>query len=116
MELVKGLVVPVARRSHLLALKILWRDDRRRPQDVADLRVLLGHASPDEILEAKAALSLITERGFHRGRALLASFEELLADEARQRGATPCRSGRSPAWCIVIRRARALLIPSSAVL
>jgi predicted nucleotidyltransferase len=80
LELVDGLIVPVALRSHLLALKVLARDDRRRPQDLGDLRALLERATAEEVSEARAALALIAERGFHRGRALVSDLEALLAD------------------------------------
>jgi hypothetical protein len=36
--------VPVARIGHLMALKVLARDDRRRPQDFDDLRALRREA------------------------------------------------------------------------
>ncbi len=39
-EILPGLVVPVARTGHLIALKLLARDDESRPQDLADLRSL----------------------------------------------------------------------------
>jgi hypothetical protein len=72
-----GLNLPVARTGHLIALKVLSRDDIRRPTDLADLLSLLERASPAELLEAEQLLSLITERGYHRDRDLLASFQEL---------------------------------------
>ncbi len=39
-EIAFGLVVPVAQVWHLLAMKVLSRDDLRRPQDLIDLRNL----------------------------------------------------------------------------
>lgn len=72
--------LPVARPSHLVALKVLARDDRRRPQDVIDLRALLHGMEPAEVEDARTALKHIQERGFHRGRNLLEDFEELLRD------------------------------------
>ncbi len=41
-EAVPGFIVPVARIGHLVALKVLARDDRTRPQDRVDLGALLG--------------------------------------------------------------------------
>ena len=41
LEVLPGLVAPVARTGHLVALKLLSRDDERRPQDRADLRATL---------------------------------------------------------------------------
>lgn len=38
LEVLPGLTVPVARIGHLIALKVLSRDDRDRHQDIADLR------------------------------------------------------------------------------
>lgn len=78
LEIVAGLVVPVARTGHLMALKVLARDDRRRPQDLDDLRALLAEASPEDLAEARAALRLIEARGFQRGRRLTEDFERLL--------------------------------------
>lgn len=69
-EIVPGLTVPLARTGHLLALKLLARDDRTRPQDADDLRALLEVASPDDLHEAQQALHLIETRGFNRGRDL----------------------------------------------
>lgn len=78
-EIVPGLVVPLATRAHLVALKVLSRDPRRRPQDDTDLRHLLEGISPAEISEARAALDLITARGFDRGKSLQAELNDLLA-------------------------------------
>ena len=41
-EIVPGLTVPIARIGHLLALKLLARDDRHRPQDWNDIRAPRG--------------------------------------------------------------------------
>jgi hypothetical protein len=79
LEIMPGLDLPVARTSHLIALKVLSRDDVRRPNDLADLRSLVPQASPEELQEVSGLLSLITERGFHRDRQLLSSFQELLS-------------------------------------
>ena len=42
-ELIPGLTLPVASTGHLIALKLLSRDDVSRPQDAADLQQL-AHA------------------------------------------------------------------------
>ncbi|HXW04051.1 MAG TPA: nucleotidyl transferase AbiEii/AbiGii toxin family protein [Vicinamibacterales bacterium] len=76
-QLLPELRVRVATTGHLIALKILARDDVTRPQDVADLRALLRVASPDELTRARTALTLITERGYHRGRDLHTALEKL---------------------------------------
>ena len=77
-EIVPGLTVPLARIGHLLALKVLARDDRHRPQDADDLRALLAVAAPDDLEEARRALQMIESRGFNRGRDLVALWTALL--------------------------------------
>jgi predicted nucleotidyltransferase len=79
-EIVEGLPVPVARIGHLLALKVLARDDRRRPQDWDDIRALLIEATPADVEEARAALHLIEARGFHRDKALGEAFDQILRE------------------------------------
>lgn len=78
LELFPGLHVPVASISALIALKILARDDQRRPQDLVDLRALLREAKAEDHEEVARLLALITERGFHRNRDLPADFQSLL--------------------------------------
>jgi nucleotidyltransferase AbiEii toxin of type IV toxin-antitoxin system len=78
LEVLPGLGLPVARTGHLIALKVLSRDDIRRPTDLADLRSLIAEASRAELQEAERSLSLITERGYHRGRDLPSLFRQLL--------------------------------------
>lgn len=80
LEIMPGLRLPVARTSHLIALKVLSRDDIRRPTDLADLRSLIARASREDIQGAERALSLITERGYHRGRDLPSLLQQLLED------------------------------------
>lgn len=63
--------VPVAQIYHLIALKVLSRDDARRPQDAGDLRQLLLAASPADLERALHAVHLIEARGFHRSRNLV---------------------------------------------
>lgn len=77
LEVLPGLNLPVARTSHLIALKVLSRDDLRRPTDLADLRSLIDRASSEDLQEAEQLLSLITQRGYHRDRDLLLSFQQL---------------------------------------
>jgi hypothetical protein len=80
-ELMSGVTLGVARIGHLLALKVLARDDVRRPLDLADLRALLRVASDVELARARDALTLIAARGYHRGRRLIAEFDVLLPAE-----------------------------------
>ena len=76
----EGVNVPVAARPHLIALKVLARDDRSRPQDYDDLVALTRRASPSETAHARRLLALIEERGFGRGRHLVTAFEGLLRE------------------------------------
>jgi predicted nucleotidyltransferase len=80
-ELLAGLRIPVARVGHLMALKLLARDDRRRPQDADDLRSLLKEATTGDLTEARDALSAIAARGYHRGRDLVEALETFLREE-----------------------------------
>jgi Nucleotidyl transferase AbiEii toxin, Type IV TA system len=80
LEIVEGLSIPVARVGHLLALKTLARDDRRRPQDWDDIRALLAEATSADIEEARIALELITARGFHRDKLLVEAFDEMMIE------------------------------------
>jgi predicted nucleotidyltransferase len=77
-ELLRNLTIGVARAGHLIALKVLSRDDVRRPQDLVDLRALLRVVMPGELARAREALALITARGYHRGRDLLNEMKQLL--------------------------------------
>jgi hypothetical protein len=73
-EVLRGFTVPVARLGHLVALKVLARDDRARPQDRVDLAALLARAEEASLMEAGQALAIVTRRGFHRGRDLSADL------------------------------------------
>jgi hypothetical protein len=84
LEILPGLTAPVASIGHLIAMKVLARDDRRRPQDWDDLRALTGLASQADVEQARAALELITQRGYARDRKLVRDFDVLL-DELAQR-------------------------------
>ncbi len=70
----------VASTGHLMAMKVLARDDRARPQDWDDIRALLREAEPHDLEQARAGLRLIEERGYHRGRPLLEAFERILRE------------------------------------
>jgi hypothetical protein len=74
LELVPGLVVPVASEGHLVALKLLSEADRR-PQDAIDLVALLRDISDQELSRAREAIALIEHRGTHRQKDLPASLE-----------------------------------------
>ena len=79
MEVLPHLTVPVAKSGHLIALKVLSRDDATRPQDLVDLRTLLGTASAADLALARDALESITARGYDRGRDLVGAMNDLLA-------------------------------------
>ena len=78
-EVQPGVVVPVARREPLIAMKLLARDDVRRPQDHGDLIALLARADPAEIGRAEAAVRLIEARGFAQGKDLVGALRALVA-------------------------------------
>ncbi len=78
LEILPGLSIPVASIGDLIALKLLSRDDDRRPQDAADLRALIREAESHDIETARAAVALITARGFHRERDLTALLDDAL--------------------------------------
>ena len=71
----------VAMTGHLIALKVLSRDDVRRPQDLVDLRALLRVASRAELARAQQALTLIAARGYHRGRDLMSELNSLRSSQ-----------------------------------
>ena len=77
-EMLPGLSMPVATTGHLIALKVLSRDDTTRPQDLPDLRALLRVASAAELARARHALALVMSRGYHRNRDLIVDLDRLL--------------------------------------
>ena len=78
MELIAGLVVPVALVGHLIAMKLLARDDDTRPQDRSDLVALRASATVADLRLAEQTIDLIDARGFGRGRDLRAALLELI--------------------------------------
>ena len=78
LDLLPRLSMRVATTGHLIALKVLSRDDVTRPQDLVDLRALLRIASEADLDRARRALTLIAARGFHRGRNLITDMNGLL--------------------------------------
>ena len=55
-------------------MKLLARDDRERPQDLDDIRALLATMGAHERNRVRAAIDLISKRGFARGRDLDAAW------------------------------------------
>ncbi len=78
LEVFPDLKLRVAGIGELLAVKVLARDDKRRPQDLIDIRALLNEATESDLKAARKALALIAERGYDRGRDLLAELERAL--------------------------------------
>src|SRR5690606_6934303 len=81
LEVFAGVTVPVARAHHLLAMKLLSRDDATRPLDRADALALLAALDPEALEQTRAALVLVTQRGFHRGRDLHAELDRIRSRE-----------------------------------
>jgi predicted nucleotidyltransferase len=76
LQVFSELSVPVARIHHLIALKVLSRDDRTRPQDASDLRQLIANADSSDLEAACDAARLIEQRGFSRERHLVKAIDE----------------------------------------
>jgi Nucleotidyl transferase AbiEii toxin, Type IV TA system len=79
-EVVSGVRLPVASVGHLIAMKLLSREDRRRPADADDLRALSEVASHADWVDAERACALIAARGFHRDRDLVGLLASLRRD------------------------------------
>lgn len=77
LEVLPGFEIPVASIGHLMALKLLARDDRVRPADADDLRALGALAEATDWDVARSAVNLIHQRGYARGRDLEATLSEL---------------------------------------
>jgi len=67
----------VASVGHLIALKVLSMDDKKRPQDRLDIANLLKVADKNDLETAKKALDLITKREFNQKKDLLQRFKVL---------------------------------------
>lgn len=78
-EVLPGLVVPVAGLPELIALKLLARDDTHRPQDAADLTALAPLATAEDLEKAHRLVRLIELRNYDRGRDLSGELEQLVA-------------------------------------
>jgi hypothetical protein len=65
--------------GYLIALKLLSRDDQRL-QDQLDLQALVAVATEADLEDARKGVTLIVERGFHRGRPLEADFGALVRE------------------------------------
>lgn len=76
LEVLDGVVAPVATVGHLIAMKLLSRDDDHRPQDIIDLHALIGVARDSDLEVAAAAVQELESRGFGRGRDLEAALQD----------------------------------------
>ncbi len=79
MEILPGISLPVATAGHLIALKLLARDDRSRPQDQMDLLALYASATQEDLQMAREAITLIAQRGYDRGRDLHMALDNVIA-------------------------------------
>jgi hypothetical protein len=79
LEILSGLRVPVASVGHLLALKLLSRDDCTQPPGRIDLGALFLVATPADLDEARHGVALIHARGFQRERDLSRDLERPIA-------------------------------------
>lgn len=79
LEIASGVITDVAQVGHLIAMKLVSRDARRRPHDQQDLVELANVADDREWQRAETAVELILQRGFSRGRDLRAGLAEIRA-------------------------------------
>lgn len=78
-RIAEGTSIPIARIPHLIAMKVL-SESPNRDQDRSDLRALIRVASSSELDEAKQAVALIEERGYHRDKDLQAALAAFVRD------------------------------------
>lgn len=79
LELLPGVVAPVARAAPLVVLKLLARDDQSRPQDAADLVALRPRLTVADEGEVQRLAALVMARGYHRDRDLIGLSAAYLA-------------------------------------
>lgn len=77
LEVLPDVTVPVAPVAGLIVLKVLAAAPTR-PQDVVDLAALVGVATSEDIEAAHHLAELVTARGFHRDRDLVAELQNRL--------------------------------------
>lgn len=75
LDVLEGVNVPVATVGHLIAMKLLARDDRNRPNDADDLRALAAVATSTDWAQAADAVDLMETRGFNRQRDLSGALQ-----------------------------------------
>ena len=79
-EVLPEVIVQLATRPSLLAMKVLSSTSKHRRQDLLDIDNLFAEATTEEIIHAKKLVSLIQERGFNHQQDLLALFDKLLTE------------------------------------
>jgi len=72
-NILPGIFVPVAKRGHLIALKLLSNSEHRA-HDARDLQMLARHMTASDWVDAAEAVRLIEERGYQRGKDLKAQL------------------------------------------
>lgn len=90
LQILPAMAMPVAQRGHLLALKTLAHDERRRPQDRLDIMALLAVANDGDVRLAQEACALITSRGFHRDKDLRTELDTFVREAERLRRERHC--------------------------
>lgn len=79
-EILPGVIVQLASRSSLIAMKVLSCTSKHRKQDLIDIDNLFAEATAEEISRAKQLVVLIQERGFNHQQDLTALFDRLLRE------------------------------------
>lgn len=82
-DLEPDLRLRVAQRGHLLALKVLSLSEKRAHKDQLDIDALLDDIDAADLARARSAAQMIVERGFGRGKDLLADLERQIAKIAK---------------------------------
>lgn len=77
LEVIPGLIVPVAQAGHLVAMKIL-AEGPGRPQDAMDLQALVTGMAATDRATALEAIARIEAVGAHRGKQLRAEADRWL--------------------------------------
>lgn len=88
LEVLPGLVSPVATTGHLLALKVFAAEERDK--DLVDIPLLLAAAGERDLMEARKALDLIARRGMYEGeRELGQALEDHIRKHSQRRRPLP---------------------------
>lgn len=79
-EILPGLVIPVATIPSLVAMKILSCGYKNRRQDVLDLEHLISDASLSELTQAESLVELMISRGFGAERDLRKVLRDFISE------------------------------------